>query len=449
MKTLLILFAFVFSSALFAQVDLVNMPVNTWLSIPNTPMSAVDPCPARNCSYSGAEGQPAVMNDWCGGVFDTKRNRLVIWGGGHAGYFGNELYAFNVDSLKWFRLTDPSTTISFTQDPMADGKPLSRHTYGGMAYMSHADQFFAMGGSGANNGYALHNTWTFDITSKTWTSKGNCGFGAGLGSTCTYDPSTKKVYWGEGNNSSDVAWGMWSYTYETNTWTRLNTKRPYYLYASAFDTKRGLLFFIGGGNVYVYDVKNANFTEQAWTTTGSTGFIGKTEAGLDYDPVSDKIVGWGGGGIFALNPDTKVWTVYNASGEPSPNGNGTYGRFRYVPKVNAFVLVNTTAANVYFYKLTAGLGAGISRESAHPVGAMDLAVSPNPCAGTAVISAGNAGGIEQLKVFDLKGACVKSVMPRPGETRISFSTESFSQGVYLLKARTMGRIITKPFYVVK
>ncbi|MCF6264732.1 MAG: hypothetical protein L3J24_14255, partial [Xanthomonadales bacterium] len=35
---------------------------------------------------------------------------------------------------------------------------------------------------------------------------------------------------------------------------------------------------------------------------------------------------------------------------------GTYGRFRYIPSKNAFVLVNHTNTNVFFYKLTSGGG---------------------------------------------------------------------------------------------
>jgi hypothetical protein len=36
--------------------------------------------------------------------------------------------------------------------------------------------------------------------------------------------------------------------------------------------------------------------------------------------------------------------------------NGTFGRFRYVAYLNAFILVNEPGQNVYFYKLTPGCG---------------------------------------------------------------------------------------------
>jgi hypothetical protein len=445
-KLLLCLAAFA-----FAAVDIVNQPVNTWVSIPNSNLSAVDPCPARNCSYSGNSGQGSVISAWNSGVFDTKRNRLVVWGGGHMDYWGNEIYAFNVDSMKWSRLTDPSTSLTFNTDPMADGKPLARHTYGGIAYMSHIDRFFAMGGSGANSGSGVHNTWTFNFDNLAWTSMGNCGFGVGLGSTCAYDPSTKKVYWGEGNNSNYQAWGMYSYTYETNTWTRLNTVRPYYYYTSAFDTKRGLLFFIGSGHVYVYDIKNANYTEQAWTTTGNTGFISKIEAGLEYDPVSDKIVGWHGGGVYALDPDTKVWTVYNGTGEPTQNSNGTYGHWRYVPKVNAFIDVNSATGNVYFYKLTAGLGT-TAEQRALPQTGIGVTILPNPFTDRAEINFAGKTAVERLCIYDLQGRLVKDLTGKikagQGSSTV-WDSRGMPAGLYLIKAVSAGKTVSKTLLLTR
>jgi hypothetical protein len=38
------------------------------------------------------------MAAWGGGAHDTKRDRLIVWGGGHGDYGGNELYAFDVNT---------------------------------------------------------------------------------------------------------------------------------------------------------------------------------------------------------------------------------------------------------------------------------------------------------------------------------------------------------------
>ena len=96
---------------------------------PGSNMSAVDPCPARNCPYTGAEGQAGVMNDWAGGAYDSTRDRLMVWGGGHAGYGGNEVYAFSLATGAWSRLTEPSNPITTCTDFYPDGRPASTHSY--------------------------------------------------------------------------------------------------------------------------------------------------------------------------------------------------------------------------------------------------------------------------------------------------------------------------------
>jgi len=73
------------------------MPANSWYTVPNSKLHG-DPAEALESEFPdiwqgngrGSDGRFA----WSGGALDTKRDRLVIWGGGHADYYGNELYAF-------------------------------------------------------------------------------------------------------------------------------------------------------------------------------------------------------------------------------------------------------------------------------------------------------------------------------------------------------------------
>jgi hypothetical protein len=58
---------------------------------------------------------------------------------------------------------------------------------------------------------------------------------------------------------------------------------------------------------------------------------------------------------------TWTWTqVAAAAGSESPtaNSNGTFGRFRFVPALGAFIVVNSVGGPVYMYKLTANAGTG-------------------------------------------------------------------------------------------
>jgi hypothetical protein len=329
------------------------MPPDSWLTVPNSKMSAVTPANGQFAGTWGVDGPWAVIAAWCGGALDTQRNRLVLFGGGHSDYYGNEVYAFDIGTLAWSRLTDPTINPTLNQDINWDGTPNSRHTYNGLAYIAHADRFFALGGSVAGNGFgACQNTWTFDFVSKSWTNRmpGGTRPVTAYGDNCSYDPATKKVWWCENNSA-----GLFSYDYDTNTWTQHNSDSFYY-YTSAIDTARGVLVIVGNGNVYAYDLKNANYNRQTWATTGGGALISQSNIGLDYDPVSDRIVGWAGGSPYLLDPATKAWTAGSATGAPSAGTNGIYGRWRYVPSVNAFVVVTDINDNVYFYKASAGGG---------------------------------------------------------------------------------------------
>src|SRR5688572_7217617 len=334
-----------------AQSDPATMAPDTWLAVPDSKMRSVAPTNGQFAGTWGVGGPGMVIAAWGGGALDTQRSRLILWGGGHADYYGNELYAFDVPTRKWLRLTDPFVNPVMDQEVNGDGTPNSRHTYGGLAYIGHADRFFGQAGSLAGVGFAkCDRSWTFDFVAKKWTDRAPATTsGGGFGVHCSYDPGTKRLWWGNGS-------GLWSYDYDSNTWTKHNSDSFYY-HTSTVDTKRGLLVVVGNGAVLAYDIKNANYVKQSWTTTGGDALVAKGNVGLDYDPVTDRIVGWRGGSPYLLNPDTKVWTVGGATGAPNEGSNGIYGRWRYVPSVNAFVVVTHIDGDVYFYKASAGTGA--------------------------------------------------------------------------------------------
>ena len=54
------------------------------------------------------QGCGGLINSWSSGLYDSERQRMVVWGGGHNDYGGNELYAFNLKTLAWEQLTTPS-----------------------------------------------------------------------------------------------------------------------------------------------------------------------------------------------------------------------------------------------------------------------------------------------------------------------------------------------------
>jgi ferric-dicitrate binding protein FerR (iron transport regulator) len=327
-----------------ARPSVAAMKPGTWLALPETRMEAVTPDPTRFASTRGVSGPPAVIGAWSGGAFDTRRGRLILWGGGYSDYAGNELYAFALDSMSWQRLTDPTAPPRLNEEENADGTPTSRATYNGLAYLAQADRLFSVGGARAGNGFGCSTPWTFDFETNRWTRRASLG-GAprgGLGGTCSYDPATHKVWWGDGS-------GTYSLDVESDRWTKHNDDEFYY-HTGAIDTKRGLWVAIGNGKVFAVDVRGGAPVRQVWKTTGGDALVSKSNPGVDYDPVRDRIVAWAGGPVYSLNPEMKTWTVTEAPGAPPATPNGIFGRWRYVPALDAFIVVTAIDQNVQFFK---------------------------------------------------------------------------------------------------
>jgi len=328
--------------------DLVaRMPPKSWFAAPDTKMRQVVPDPAKFPRIQAVSGPKSVVSSWSGAALDSRRNQLIVWGGGTSSYYGNEVYAFRVDDLAWERVTEPSTDLALGQQINRDGTPAARSTYSGLAYIAHADRLFALGGVIADNrgNTGADVTWTFDPGSRRWFNMNPSGTRpqTGAQNLCAYDPDGRKVWWFD-------RLGLFSYDFAANRWMKAG-EDIVHSRTCAVDTKRGLLVVVGQGEVLAYDLRAGAPARQVWKTRAGDAFVAKERVGLDYDPLADRIVGWAGGAVHALDPESKVWDVVGAPGAPAPTVAGIYGRWRYVPSLGAFVLVTDIDENVHFFKL--------------------------------------------------------------------------------------------------
>lgn len=427
----LLILAVVSSLSAFSGQDVRNRPANSWVAYPSTQLQRVTPPGDSYPNILGASGVAAIVSAWCGGAYDPVGNRLLVWGGGHNDYYGNELYAFYTDSLKWERLTNPTANPNSCNQVNGDGTPIGRHTYSGLAFITHANRFFGTGGCWdcPGGGCGLNKTWTFDMAAKTWHDMNPSGTGPGTNceDNCAYDPYTRKVYYFDAN-------GLYAYDYDSNSWSHIDNNGRYN-HTCAVDTKRHLLVNVGHNSVRVYDLTQSPPVGSEWTTTGGSAFISLGAVGLDYDTLSDKIVGWHGGSIYALDMDARTWTSTTAANAPAPCSNGTFGRWRYAANVNAFVNVNATGANVYFYKLTAG---PVAAEKKAPLSAVHLSANPNPFSGAIRFSVGRSLLESEGFVMGLYSPDGRLVRDLTREASESFSAraEGLPAGIYLLKVST-------------
>lgn len=336
-----------------------------WSQLANTKIANV--CAATNGfpQVWGTEGCFGILS-WSGGTFDTKRNRLIVWGGGHAAYYGNEIYAVNLSSnpVTTTRLTDPGLpTASGCQEAIANGtQPNSRHTYDGIEYMANFDRLFVFSGSlSCSSGNFGQSTWTYDFTTRQWQNMNPSGPlpVPGPGRLVAYDPNTGLVFVHD-------EWNLYSYNFSTNTYTKLTNSSSsvgYHMNAT-IDPVRKLFVIAGydnvqsGGRIHTYSIApGSTYQRQSFVLSGC-GTLATEYPGIEYHAGTDRLIGWNGGNtIYSLNLDTRSCTSVTHSGGPntvSSSGRGTHGRWRYSSASDVFVLFNEYDQDTYVLRLSAG-----------------------------------------------------------------------------------------------
>lgn len=342
-----------------------------WTSISGTHLRDYAP-PANfggsNYNFPGTDSATGaefggLVGAWSSGVLDSTRNRLIIWGGGHNNYYGNEIYAFDLDTNVLSRLNDPGLPLNnvayggaapcsgVIHDASGD-QANSRHTYSSPTYMPNVDKMFVYSGSPAcTEGYVQEDTWLFNFSTMAWEQKFPSGTkpnGETGGPTAAYDSATGKVFI---HDKID----LFTYTAGTDAWAQLtsNSTQLALYRTAAIDPTRHKFVMIGNTESWIYDISSgSSYTKTALNTSGATTLINSGAPGLDYCSSRDRMVGWNGGDtIYLLNMDTLTWTTETYTGGPAANsdqgGPLTFGRWRYSAASNVFVVANDVDENFY------------------------------------------------------------------------------------------------------
>ena len=344
---------------------------------------------------------------------DTRRNRLIIWGGGHSDYQGNEIYALNLGQTTptMTRLTDPSAwnySLSYEVDP--DGNPTSRHTYNDLVYLPLQDALFSFSGC-LPSGSCTNHTWIFHIhADNKWHAQDPVhGFdpttiaSSYAGAACAYDPNTQTVFCIDGNTSY-----LLQYNPATDTYTKLSISAAYPLAATpAIDPVRKLMIFMGNAadgitfKVSAIDISGADptYKVQDWTpgVTGCAG-MGVNWPGFTYDSGIAKFVGYPNQGntvyIFDAGKKTCVAQSYANGPQTAAGTNGTFGRFQYFPSLGSLVLVNDPNQNAYSLSLSSAVpvvpSSPCDLNGDGVVNALDVQIAINQALGVSACSTGGA-----------------------------------------------------------
>lgn len=367
-----------FSAA--AAAELPKKTASGWQVLPDTRLRSV--CPPARDDYDFLRHCQKAINLWSGAALDTRRQRLLVFGGGHAGYVGNEVYAVALRERTVERLTEPSRGFKLTEhglaanpclDELPDGRPTSRHSYNHLVYIAHVDRLWMFGGSRAcRKGSFGRDTWTFDLATREWQKMEPGGVVppsrvlSGI-----YDPLERQVLVIASN-------ALYAYEYESNRYRRLAKYKEipgFYLMTAALDSDTRTILIAGGGKEGVentiYRIRldpDAEYPRDAVRTSGATAILGTHAPGFTYLPGTGVFVAWDGAikaapgvkqstnNVYFLDTKTWNWRVRNLPNGPKIRKGdgpyGTYGRFRYVPDIGAVAVVSHVDENVFLLYLS-------------------------------------------------------------------------------------------------
>ena len=353
-----------------------------WFSIPNTAWTNLCPNAAgARPDVQGQSGCSAVVDAWAGGAADTVRNRLYFTGGGHHDYYGNEIYALDLNTLTIStlnRASDASSlnTNSNSYDTMPDGTPGARHTYGGIAYYPDNDSIVMMGGGPPNPGATVSTTWAISISKlNPATTMGVQPSGAAknmnptlvggslvgqFGNVEAYDPNTRLMYLWEPWESQPGQ--LWSYNQATNTYTFIRSMTDSGAFSDGdqsgtYDPVHQILYAVGNGKILA--VSMASGSNHVPTNYGSasgcnTAAVSSTYPGVAYDYADGNLVIWNGGNsVTVFNSTSHTCTTETYSGGPTTVGaNGTFTRWQYFPSLGVFAVCNSKSENCFTLRRT-------------------------------------------------------------------------------------------------
>ncbi|MHC4548991.1 MAG: kelch repeat-containing protein [Planctomycetota bacterium] len=332
-----------------------------WYEIPETQMRDVDWAEGDPEKVGLRGDQSSIVIAISGGAYDTKRDRLVVWGGGGSA-LRNDLYVFDINTASWERLTDPSPLppggkdAAYQMTTHLDGAPVSRHSFDVLEYIPDpVDRLYLGGGNtGLSGSISDPLTYLFDFETNTW-EHGPLLPVSTLGGFSGLTPAGRLWQHGAGSNSAllmevDLATGLVTNHVPFDNWLGNEANAVY-------DPARNQLVAVGRDATRIWDLDDPDQDSFILATTGDTLMESGTAPGLVYHAGTDRVIAWHGGkDIYALDLDTAVWTRVAGQGDVDPGPGterGVYSRWCYIPSKDLFIVVADVDRNVFVYRLAA------------------------------------------------------------------------------------------------
>ncbi len=339
----------------------------------------VNPNFPSDAPWRAVEGQTGVMDDWNGGAWIADYSALgglAVFGGGHNGYFGNEVYVWDASTRMWSRACDPTYpwSLDYTEGELQPGEPMSVHTYCMVVPCS------AAAGGGAKGSFILlchisnhelnagftGRSHRFDFATGTW-SRFSTNHLSGLdgpfqGTSC-YDTLRDQYYY----FTQDFA--PMAVLSSSREWSlKSDGVGPYELGSACGYDETGDLVVVYDdftGDLAGIDPATSTGAETALTMSGTAPpGAGQLEYILEkdafyywtvFEPLKIYKLTPPSGNKAARLAGTWAWssqTLSYASGTsaiPTSSSVSAYSRWRYAPALRCFVVVTTITGAVYAF----------------------------------------------------------------------------------------------------
>ena len=316
-------------------------------------------------SYTGLGDPERIIRAWCGGCLATISGEqyLVIHGGGHSDYGGNEVLKFgplSSNTPTWSVVSLPTPDAQVVQEAAYndDGKPNISHTYGLLAAMN--GRMYRLGQPGVWFQATAYSTIdSVDLATGVWAAQGTHTNTSitdnGFRGVSLADP-TRNVIW----YISDQFIRLHQFNPTENSWTRYaptpSIGAGLYMSAAYCQSRDEVCASYGSnGTTALFNLASPGSSA---VTSGFTGTPAEEASGLTWDI---------GRSVYAslshnlarniireLNPVTKTWSQRTFTGTyetaATDTGYGVNGRFQYVAALKGYIYVGRTTGSVYFYR---------------------------------------------------------------------------------------------------
>jgi hypothetical protein len=359
---------------------LVGQPTNHWIDTNIRPgnawavrsmvSGAKDAIQSQLTEVGGPPGE-ALANATVG-AYDTLINsngvayfrnaqQIYFSGGGHGGWPGNEVYGIDLESLTWFRQTDPSPMARNVDGTWRtlDNTPISTHTYCGIVAVESLNCFYVLIGSPWPLGTFIDDLWKFDINTSQWTFLHANALNGRLGAP--------HAVWVESEQKIALGVPQWYRWYDPFTNTLgpvqgvsgagkrsdlgMTIATPSGLYGFFNDPAIDFLAYSGVGTVRPTHITN-NYPEwQAYERWDEV--LGGKNSYL-WDPVRQMVISWTGGQnspeagrrMHAMDfANGKLYEFVLTGTYPIGEGVGGFTKFIYLQELDAYLGLNNRAEN--------------------------------------------------------------------------------------------------------